>query len=100
MDRGRAVRTRGAPLQRAVREPVAAAVPEAAPADLDPVAGQQGNDRLGRRPEAALYLSADLQPGEGGRALPEDVPRYRQRIRLRAEGLPAGVGCSGLCREG
>ena len=57
------VRLPGPALPRAVREPLAAAAAEAAPADLDPVAGQQGDHRLGGASGPALYLSADLQPG-------------------------------------
>ena len=72
VDRAGAVRVPGQALQRAVREPLAAALPEAASADLDPVAGQQGNHRLGRASRPALHLPADLQPVEGGGALPQE----------------------------
>jgi alkanesulfonate monooxygenase SsuD/methylene tetrahydromethanopterin reductase-like flavin-dependent oxidoreductase (luciferase family) len=69
-------------LQGFVRQPVAAAAAEAAPADLDSLAGLEGNDRLGLAPGPPLHLPADLQPGEGGLALPQDVPRHLQGLRL------------------
>ena len=86
------VRVPGQALQRAVREPVAAAAAEAAPADLDPVAGQQGDDRLGRAPGPALHLPADLQPGEGGGALPQDVPRHLRRATATRPRTPSSAG--------
>src|SRR5687768_5420291 len=98
MDRARPVRVPGQALQRAVREPLAAPVPEAASADLDPVARQQGDHRLGFTSRPALYLSADLQPLEGGGALPQDVPRYLPGLWLRGQGFAAWLGCSCLCR--
>src|SRR5207248_86235 len=66
VDRARAVHVPRPPLQLPVRESLAAPLPKAASADLDPVAGQQGDDRLGLASGPALYLSADLQSRESG----------------------------------
>ena len=69
-------------------------LPEAASADLDPVAGQQGNHRLGLASRPALYLPADLQPGEGGRALPQDVPRHLRRATATKRRTASSAGQS------
>ena len=46
-----------------IRELLAAAVPAAASADLDSLAGLARDDRMGLAPGPQIHLSADLQPG-------------------------------------
>ena len=51
----------------------------AASADLDPLAGQQRDHRMGGASVAQIHLSADLQPGRPARALHGHVSRIRPR---------------------
>src|SRR5438067_6371955 len=96
MDRARPVLIPRASLSRALRDPLAAALPEAAPADLDPVAGQQGDDRLGLALGPALHVPADVQPGEGGPALSQAVPRHLRHVWLWLRRPAARLGRPGL----
>src|SRR5712692_3589339 len=97
VDRARAVRVSRKALQPAVREPVAAPLSEAASACLDPLAGQQGDDRLGFAPRPALHLPADVQPGEGSGPLSEAVPRHCQGLRLRGKRQPIRLVAPCIC---
>ena len=54
------------PLPVRLRQSLAAAVAAAAPAGVDPLAGQLGDRRMVRVRQAQIHLSADLQPGEVG----------------------------------
>ena len=56
-----------------LRQHVAAAVPAAASADLDSVARQPRDDRLGGGGRTQVYLPANLQPGRGGQEIPRPL---------------------------
>src|SRR3954471_7520924 len=99
MDRARAVLVPGKALSGEVRESLAASASEAAFADLDSFAGFEGDDRLGLASGPALHLPADVQPGEGRGAIPEDVSGHLPGIRLPAEGFTTRLGRTRLRRE-
>ena len=76
MDRARSVRIRRQALSLRIRERVAAAVPAAASADLGVRRlGCAETHRMGRAPSTQIRLSAGLQPGGSGRALPQLLSR-------------------------
>ena len=82
LDRARAVRLRGQALPVQLREPVAAAVSDAASADLGAVAGLGEHHQVGRA--KALHLRADALADRRGGALLPDVSRRGREGRLQA----------------
>jgi hypothetical protein len=82
-------------LQGAVRESLA--WPYQAPADLDPVGGQQGDDRLGGASDRrCTYLQTFSPANVVQRYLP--CPRHLQEPRLRSRGPATRLGSPGICR--
>ncbi len=100
LDPDRAVRLRGQALPVPLREPVAAAVSAAASADLDSVAGLDRDDRVGLASGPQIHLSADVQPGGAGQALPRaNTRKQREQLRLRGVARQARLGAADLCRR-
>ena len=87
LDRAGPVRLRGQALSLQLREPVAAALPDAASADLDSVAGLVVDDQVGGA--EALHLCADAVADRGGGALLPDVSRRGREGRLHGLARPA-----------
>ena len=85
--RARAVRLRGQALPVQLREPVAAALSDAASADLDSLAGLVEHHQMGGA--EALHLCADALADRGGGALLPDVSRRGREGRLHALPRPA-----------
>ena len=72
--------------------------PTAAPADLVPVAGLDGDHRMGRPPRPALCLSAELQPVRVGEPVPQLLPRdLRDQVRVCRLLGTARLDRAGLC---
>ena len=90
------VPARGQVLPAQVREHLAAPLPEAASADLDPVAGQPRDHRMGRTPVAKIHLPADLQPGRGAGAVHGDSIASRRRNTAIP---PRPSSSAGRCRS-
>ena len=89
------VRRQALPLQ--LREPVAAALSDAASADLDSVAGLEQHHQMGGADE--IHLRADARADRrGGEVLP-DVPRRGREGRLRGLARPARLVEHHLCRR-
>ena len=80
--RAGSVSVRGQVLPLRIRQHLAALLPAAASADLDPVAGIARDHRMGLASGPQIHLSADLQPGRGAGALHGDVSRMRRPIWL------------------
>ncbi len=66
----------------ALRQSVAAALPDPASADLDPVAGVERDGGLGLRSQAQIPVPGDVFVGRFGRALPQHLSRAGPAIRL------------------
>ena len=82
LDRARPVRLRRQVLQFRIRQSVAAALSEAASADLDPVLGLVQHDPMGG--EEALYLLPDAGADRpGGAYVPDSSARRRTRPAIR-----------------
>ena len=100
VDRAGAVRVPRPALQRAVREPLAAALPEAASADLDPVAGLARRRSTGRRIRTARYTY--LQTFSPVKVVQRYLKMYRDTCSgygYAGEGQPARLGGAGLRRR-
>ena len=87
LDRARAVPVRRQALPLQLRESVAAALSDAASADLDSVAGLEQHDQMGGAD--ALHLRADARADRGRGAHVPDVPRRGREGRLRGLARPA-----------
>ena len=61
---------------------VAAAVPDAAPADLDSIAGVVGDDQVGGGAGTQVSVPGHIQRPRSGGALPQPLSRAGQAIRL------------------
>ena len=100
LDQARAVRLRGQVLSLRVCEPVAAAVPAAASADLGAVDRLDRDHRMGGASVAQVCLSAGLQPGAVGGALSELLPRMRAAdVRLHRKLRADRLVDAGVCRR-
>ncbi len=81
-------------------EPVAAAVPAAASADLVPLDGKRRDLGMGRPSRPQIRLPAELQPGGIGRALSRSLSRGRAApLRLRGPLRSHRLVDAGLCRR-
>ena len=89
------VRRQALPLQ--LREPVAAALSDAASADLDSVAGLEQHHQMGGADE--VHLRADARADRGRGANFPDVPRRGREGRLRGLARPARLVEHHLCRR-
>ena len=80
--RAGAVRVRRRALQFPLRQPVAAALPDAASADLDSFDGVVGNHPLGVGAGAQISVPGHLQRAGTGDALSQQLPRAGATTRL------------------
>src|SRR6516162_8753348 len=100
MDAAGTVCVRGQALPLRVRERLAAALSEAASADLDSLARLERDHRLGRAPGPQVSLYAELQPLQRGGEVSQRISPGRERaIRLPGGVEPARLGGAVLCRR-
>ena len=85
VDTNRPVPVRRQVLSLRICEHLAALLSAAASADLDSLAGQPRDHRMGLASVAQVHLPANLQPGGGARALHGDVPRMRRQVWLHGD---------------
>ena len=73
----------GEHFNNSLRQPVAAALPEAAPADLDSLDGIVGDHQMGGGARAQVSVPGHVQRPRSGGALSQSLSRAGQAIRLR-----------------